>query len=112
MGVVVYLTAVVDEAVRDDEVVYLEYHVVAAYLVEYLLGNIHCRGLVLNDDARAERTVVDHRVAPAAHAVELELHLVGHERLGVTLLADEVMYEMLAYPLFGRQSHILAAYDV
>ena len=44
-----------------------------------------------------QRAVVDYRVAPTAHAVELELHLIGHKRLRVTLVPDEKMYEMLDY---------------
>ena len=109
---VVYLAAVVGESVAHNEIVGLDYHVVAAYLVEYLLGNMYRRGLVLNDDTWLQCTVVHYGVASPAHAVELDLHLIGHERLGKSFVFDEEVYEMLAHPFLGGQRDILLAYDV
>ncbi len=97
------------EAVAHDKVVYLEHHIVAAYLFEHLLRDVYRGCLVLDDDPRMQRAVVDYRVASAAHAVDFELHLVGHKRPGVALVAGEEMHEMLSYPFLRRQRHILAA---
>ena len=109
---VIHLAAIVYEPVTHDEVVHMQYHIVPAYLIEHLLGDVHRGSLVLDDDAWAQCAVIYYRIAPAAHTVEFELYLVGHERLGESLIVDEKMYEMLAYPLLGCQCYILAAYDI
>ena len=79
LGGIVHAAAVMREPVAHDEVVCLQHHVVSTYLVENILGDIHRGGLVFDDDAWAQCTVIHHRVAPSAHSVEPELHLVGHE---------------------------------
>lgn len=71
------------EAVADDEVVHLEDKIVAAYLVEYLLGDGDVGRFVLDDHAGTDFAVVEHGVAAAAHAVEPEGNFVGQQGGGI-----------------------------
>ena len=71
MSSIVDLAAIVADSVRNDKIVDLQHHIVAAYLVKHLLCDIYRGSLILHDNARLECTVIHHCVAPAAHAVEL-----------------------------------------
>ena len=50
---IIDLAAIVGESVAYNEVVYLQYHIVAAYLLENLLGDVDRWSLVFNDDTWA-----------------------------------------------------------
>ena len=106
----VNFAAVVFQTVAHDEVFDFEHHVVAAYLVEYFLGDVHIGTFVFDDHQRLQTFLtIDHCVATATHAVERHSHFVGHERRGVALLLDEEMHKMLTHPLLWGEGDELAA---
>ena len=109
---VVDAAAVVSEAVAHYEKVDVEQHVVGGYLVEHALRYLHRRGLVLYNHARPQLSVVEHAVGSEPLAAYGERNLVGHERGGVALVADEPVDEVLAHPFLGCQSHVAAAQNV
>ena len=75
---VVHLAAVVLQTVADYQIFHTHYDVVAAYLVEHLLGDVDVRCLVFYDHARMKMLVVKHGVTPLRQPVESKLHLVAH----------------------------------
>ena len=92
-----------------DEIVDVEQEVVGGNLLEYLLCEFYVRSLVLNDHTRTKLAVVEHAVAPETLVADREFHLVGEQSLGVGLVFDEKVGEMLSHPLFGSERHIAAA---
>ena len=110
--VVINMAAVVCEAVADGEVGDAEHGVVGANLIEHFLRYGYCRRFVLHNHARLHVGGVEHTVAATPHAVERERYLVGQQRLGVALVVNKVMDEVLAHPFLGRDGHETAAQDV
>ena len=101
-----------DKAVAHHKIVNMEKEVVCGYLLEHLRRDVHRRRLVFNYHARTQRAVVKHTVASQTLFATTQLHFVGKKSLGITLVVDEIMYEMLAHPLLGSQCHMATAKDV
>ena len=66
---IIHLAAVVRKAVADDEVIYVQHHVVARDLVEHLLCDFHMRSLIFDDHLRTEVLAIEHSVAALGSAV-------------------------------------------
>ena len=105
-GVIVYVAAVVAEAVAHDEVIYLQHHVVAGNLVEYGLRDFHMRSLVFHNHAGTEVLVEKHRVAALFRAVEVKLYLVGKQTLGIALIIGQEMHKVLSYPFLRSKCDV------
>lgn len=103
VGCIVHAAAVMVQTVAHYQVAYVHDHVVTAYLVEHPLRNGYVRTLVFYNHAWTQPAVVDHRVAAARHAVELQAYFIAHESCGITQDRCQKMGEMLAHPLFGCQ---------
>ena len=109
---VVNVAAVVGETVAYYYIRYAQYIIICHGLLEGLAVDANAWGFVLNYGQRLQVAVVDHGVAAARHAVEVDGHLIGHKRGRVILLAYEKMHKVLAHPLLGRQCDITLAQSI
>ena len=99
-------------AVGEKKVWDVEHEVVARGLVEDFLSDGDAFLLAFYDDERADLCVIDYDVAAARHAVEGDgsFHLDEFERVAEVVV--EVVDDVLAHPLLGREGHIAASNDV
>lgn len=112
LALVVHAATVVLQAVGDDEVVDMEQQVVGGNLGEHPLRQGNVGGLVLDDHQGAHVRAVDKGVAAQRLLATPQRDLVGQQALGVALVVDQEMGEVLAHPLFGRQGHVAATQKV
>ena len=110
--IVVDAAAVVLQSVAHDEVVYVQQQVVRRNLLEHLLRYLHRRRLVLHYHARLQVAVVEYAVGAQLLVADAEAHLVRHERGWVALVFYQVVDEVLAYPLLGRERYVAVAQNV
>ena len=66
------------KSVANDEIGYLELHVVGGDLVEYALCDLHIGAFVFNDYERIAIVVVDDRVAMLSESVVGDADFVGY----------------------------------
>ena len=110
--VVVDAAAVVLQSVAHHKVVYVQQQVVRRNLLEHLLRYLHRRRLVLHYHARLQVAVVQHAVGAQLLVADAEAHLVSHERGGVALVLYQIVDEVLAHPLLGRERYVAVAQNV
>ena len=110
--VVVDAATVVLQSVAHHEVVYVQQQVVRRNLLEHLLRYLHRRRLVLHYHARLQVAVVQHAVGAQLLVADAEAHLVRHERGRVALVLYQIVDEVLAHPLLGRERYVAVAQNV
>lgn len=81
--------------------------IIALDLQENLLRDGNLGGFVLHNQARSTALAgKKHTVATARNAAHLNANLIGQEGRGISEVSREIMYEMLAHPLLGRQGNV------
>ena len=88
------------KSVANDEIWYLELHVVGGDLVEYALCDLYIGAFVFNDYERIAIVVVDDRVATLSESVVGDADLVGYARDGGFECVGYVYNCVLAHPFF------------
>lgn len=106
------LATVVLEPVADDEIIGFEQQVVGKDLVKGLLGNGNVGRLVFYNEAGPHLEVVEQGVGSQCLVANSHPHLVCQQRSGIAFVGNEVVDEVLAYPLFGSEGDITAPQSV
>lgn len=109
---VVHAATIVLQPVAHDEIIHVQQHVVDRNLVEHSLGELNRWSFILNDHPRMQVGVVKNTVCPHALVTNLELHFIGKQRVGIALLLNQKMDEMLPDPFFGRECHMFSAQNI
>ena len=110
---VVQVATKVAQTITHDQIFGTQDTVVRRNLIEYLLSDFHVWRLVFYDHSRcATLASIQHSVAATTHSAHVDSHLVGHQWGRVSQVVDQVVREVLAHPLLGRQRDVTAAQNV
>ena len=100
------------QSVAHHQVIYVEQEIIYRNLIEHLLRDGDMRRLVFDNHPGAEFAAVEHAVGTQHLVAAFQLNLVGEQRGRVALVLDEIVYEVLAHPFFGRDGYVFPAQHI